>query len=104
MTYTTVLTARADAILAKYGGRLPHMSNQQYNLRLKVVAEACGINRPVASHWGRRTCGMLLLNDGMPIEIVARVLGHSDIRTTQAAYARILDRTVARAFAGRKER
>lgn len=104
VTYTTVLTARADAILAKYGGRLPHMSNQQYNLRLKVVAEACGINRPVASHWGRRTCGMLLLNDGLPIEIVARVLGHSDIRTTQAAYARILDRTVARAFAGRKER
>lgn len=102
VTYTTVLTKRAEAILARHGGHLPKISNQQYNMRLKVVAECCGIDRPIASHWGRRTCGMLLLNDGMPIEIVARVLGHADIRTTQAAYARILDHTVAKAFAGTK--
>lgn len=96
--YTIVLTPRAEAILRKYGGRLPKFSNQQYNMRLKVMADHCGIDRPIASHWGRRTCGMLLLNDGFPIEIVARVLGHADIRTTQTAYARILDRTVAKAF------
>ena len=103
VTYTTVITARAERILEKHGWKLPKISNQQYNMRLKVVADACGIRRPVASHWGRRTCGMLLLNDGMPIEIVARVLGHNDIKTTQAAYARILDHTVARAFADRVE-
>lgn len=100
--YTTVLTCKAVAILERYGYELPKISNVQYNLRLKVLADACGIDKPIASHYGRRTCGMLLLNDGFPIEIVAKVLGHANIKTTQEAYARILDKTVAEAFAKRR--
>lgn len=101
--YTTVLTDKAVAILEHYGYRLPEISNAQYNMRLKVVAQAAGIDKPIASHYGRRTCGMLLLNEGFPIEIVAKVLGHSNIKTTQEAYARILDATVAREFAKRRK-
>lgn len=97
-TYTTVISDKALNIITRYDYRLPHMSNQQYNLRLKIIADAAGISKPIASHWGRRTCGMLLLNDGIPIEIVAKVLGHTSIKTTQEAYARILDYTVAQAF------
>lgn len=33
---------------------------------------------------------MLMLNRGYPIEVVARALGHADIRVTQQAYARLL--------------
>lgn len=100
--FTTVLTEKALAILEKYGNSLPAITNQQYNLRLKVLADAAGIDKPIASHYGRRTCGMVLLNEGFPIEVVAKVLGHASIKTTQEAYARILDKTVAREFARRR--
>lgn len=96
--YTIPLLSECIELLKKYDYKLPRISLVQYNLRLKAVAAQCGIDRPVASHWGRRTCGMLLLNKGVPIEIVAKVLGHSDIRTTQMCYAKILDSTVVTAF------
>lgn len=99
VTFTIVLLPQTLDILKRYDYHLPRFSNQQYNMRLKVVAAAAGIEKPVASHYGRRTCGMMLLNKGFPIEVVAKVLGHSEIRTTQQAYARILDSSVAREFA-----
>lgn len=85
-------------ILERYGWRLPLMSLEQYNMRLKAVADICGIDKPVASHWGRRTCGTMLLNKGVPIEIVAKILGHSNIRITQQCYAKILNKTVVAAM------
>lgn len=100
MEFMVVLTDRALEILERYGYALPKISNAQYNLRLKVVADAAGIDKPVASHWGRRTCGMYLLNHGVRMEVVAKVLGHSSIRTTEQAYARILPDTVIEAFEG----
>lgn len=96
--YTVVLMEKAMDILKKYDYKLPKMTCEQYNMRLKIMADACGIEKPIASHFGRRTCGMLLLNYGFPIEIVSKVLGHSNIRTTQQAYAKILDRTVENEF------
>lgn len=96
--FTVVLLPKAMEILRKYDYKLPNITNAQYNMRLKVVADACGIEKPISSHYGRRTCGMVLLNKGFPIEVVAKVLGHSNIQTTQEAYARILDETVEREF------
>lgn len=96
--YTVVLMEKAMDILKKYDYKLPKITCEQYNMRLKIMADACGIEKPIASHFGRRTCGMLLLNYGFPIEIVSKVLGHSNIKTTQQAYAKILDRTVENEF------
>ena len=96
--YFTAVLPALKAILEKYNYKLPKLTQQPYNLRLKILADAVGIDKPLASHWGRRTCGMLMLNKGYPIEIVAKVLGHSDIRTTQKAYAHILNKTVVEAF------
>lgn len=96
--YIVVLLPRALEILQKYDWQLPVFTNQQYNMRLKVMADACGIDKPLASHYARRTCGMILLNSGVPIEIVAKVLGHSNIKITQEVYARILDDSVVKAF------
>lgn len=96
--YTVVLMEKAMDILKKYDYKMPKMTCEQYNMRLKIMADACGIEKPIASHFGRRTCGMLLLNYGFPIEIVSKVLGHSNIKTTQQAYAKILDRTVENEF------
>lgn len=96
--YIVVLLPKAMEILNKYDWQLPVITNQQYNMRLKIVADACGIEKPLASHYARRTCGMLLLNSGIPIEVVAKVLGHSNIKITQEVYARILDDSVVKAF------
>lgn len=93
--YCAVLLPEALEIVRKYGWRMPRFSNQQYNMRLKVIADTAGIDKPVSSHWGRRTCGMLL-NHGVSIETVAKVLGHSSIRTTEVAYAKLLSSSVVK--------
>lgn len=47
-----------------------------------------GITRPVTFHCARHTFAIMALNQGVPIESVSRILGHSNITTTQI-YARI---------------
>lgn len=96
--YCFVLTPQAIGLLSKYGYRLPKVPNQKYNTKLKMVADAAGIDKQLTSHMGRRTCGVVLLNNGVAIEIVSRILGHSSILMTQKAYARILDETIVDAF------
>lgn len=98
VAFTVVLLPEAIDIIKRYDFKLPKLSNQQYNMRLKIVAAAAGLDKPIASHWGRRTCGMYLLNRGFSIEVVAKVLGHKSIRTTEAVYAKILDRSVEESF------
>ena len=92
--FVFVLTEKAKAILERYGYLLPKLSNQKYNTKLKMVADAAGIDKEITSHIGRRSCGSVLLNSGVPIEVVSRILGHQSIKVTQSAYARILDETV----------
>lgn len=94
--YMFVLLDPAVRILEKYNYRLPIISNQKYNDYLKLVALACGVEKRISSHWARHTAAMLMLNNGVPIEIVAKVLGHSNIKTTQQSYARIRQKAVAR--------
>lgn len=92
--FCAVLLPKAMEIIKRFGGKLPSLSNQQYNMRLKVVADAAGIGKPIASHWGRRTRAMLLLNRGVSMETVSKVLGHTSIRTTESAYAKLLSKAV----------
>lgn len=92
--FVFVFTEKARDILESYGYLLPKLSNQQYNTKLKLIADAAGIEKELTSHMGRRSCGFVLLNAGVPIEVVSRVLGHESIRVTQSAYARVLDETV----------
>lgn len=93
--FTFVLTPDARNILERYNYLLPKMPNQKYNARLKMIAEAADIDKAITSHDGRRTCGYMLLNAGVPIAVVSRVLGHSSIRQTEQAYAKLTDETIA---------
>lgn len=95
VVFTFVLTPKAKEILKRYNYRLPKLPNQKYNVKLKLVADAAGIDKNVSSHDGRRSCGYILLNAGVPIGVVSRILGHSSIRQTEQAYARLLDETIA---------
>lgn len=96
--YTCVVTQVAMAILEKYGSSLPKLPNQKYNVKLKLVADAAGIDKPISSHYARHTAGMVWLNSGIPVEVVSRCLGHSNLQMTQKAYAKILDKTIVNAF------
>ena len=97
--FTVVLLDDAMEILERNGWDMNHMTNQQYNMRLKILADAAHIDKPVSSHWFRRSAGMYYLNHGFPIEVVSKILGHSSVRTTQKAYARVLNSTVTASFA-----
>jgi site-specific recombinase XerD len=70
---------------------LPVLSNQKMNEYLKEIAEVCGIPKELTYHIARHTFAttVTLLN-GVPIETVSKMLGHTSIRTTQH-YAKTLD-------------
>ena len=51
--------------------------------------EACGIEKQISYHSGRHSFATIALTNGMPIERVSRVLGHTNITTTQI-YAKII--------------
>lgn len=64
--------------------------NNKANERLKRIATAAGIDdKKVTFHTARHTAATMLLSLGVPIEVVSKILGHADIRTTQI-YAKVL--------------
>lgn len=89
----------ALAVLERYGGRLPIMSNVKYNAYLKSIAVMCGINKPISTQWARHTGATMLLNSGADMEIASKVLGHSSTKITREVYAKLLDETVGDAMA-----
>ena len=97
VVFFTVLTEEAMDILHKYDYKLPILSNQKYNSYLKEIGDICQIRKPLHSHLARHTCATRLLNSGIPIEIVAKVLGHTNTEQTRH-YAKLLDKSVINAF------
>jgi len=70
---------------------LPILSNQKMNAYLKEIADVCGINKILTFHIARHTFATTVtLSNGVPIETVSKMLGHTNLRTTQH-YAKILD-------------
>jgi len=97
--FSFMLLKPALEILKRYDGVLPTISNQKYNDFLKIIAYHAGIDKPISSHWARHTGATLLLNMGVDMEIVAKILGHSSTKITRAVYAKLLDETVVNAMA-----
>lgn len=80
--------------LQEYGELLPIISNQKMNEYLSEITNICGINKRITSHCARHTFGTLCLTEGMSIESVSKLLGHTKIRTTQI-YAQITDQKLS---------
>lgn len=79
----------------KHDKLLPVRSNQVYNNYLKEVAAICGINKRLTSHIARHTFATTItLSNGVPIETVSKMLGHTKLATTQI-YAKVLDKKVS---------
>lgn len=96
--FTVPLLPAPLSILRKYEGILPVISNVKYNQYLKVIAQAAGIDKPVSTHWARHTGATILLNAGVPMQIVSKICGHSSTRITEQVYAKLLDETVVEAI------
>ena len=78
----------------KRGVLLPVISNQRMNSYLGEIAGICGIDKPLTMHIARHSFACLALANGVSMEIIARMLGHSDIRTTKI-YAKVIDKSIA---------
>jgi site-specific recombinase XerD len=59
-----------------------------------MIEVRMGLNKPVTFHVARHSFATLSLSHDIPIEKVARMLGHKDIKTTQI-YAKVLKSTIA---------
>jgi site-specific recombinase XerD len=70
---------------------LPVITNVKVNLYLKEVADLCDIKKNLTFHMARHTFATTVtLSNGVPIETVSKLLGHTKIATTQI-YARVLE-------------
>lgn len=74
---------------------LPILSNQKMNAYLKEIADVCEINKDLTFHIARHTFATTItLSNGVPIETVSKMLGHTNLKTTQH-YAKILDKKIS---------
>mgnify|MGYP000580873943 CR=1 FL=1 len=93
---SVLLLPKAIEIISKYedhpettdGSLLPMISNQKTNAYLKEIATLCRVDKKLTHHVARHTCATMLLTNGIPVETVQKVLGHSDLKSTMH-YARV---------------
>lgn len=86
---------REHPVCLKSDKLLPVNSNQKYNAYLKEIATLCGIKKNLTSHMARHTFATTVtLSNGVPLETVSRMLGHTKIATTQI-YAKVLESKVS---------
>ncbi|MFD2164343.1 site-specific integrase [Paradesertivirga mongoliensis] len=91
-----ILEKYRDNIRASSRGTIfPMISNQKVNSYLKEIADLCGIKKNITFHLARHTFATTVtLSNGVPIETVSKMLGHTKIATTQV-YARVLERKIS---------
>ncbi len=72
----------------------PMISNQKMNAYLKEIAMLAGIEKNLTFHMARHTFATTVtLTNGVPIETISKMLGHSKLTTTQL-YAKVLEKKV----------
>lgn len=101
------LLQEAEEILERYvdhpkanrnGTLLPVYSNQKTNQYLKEIAKEVKISKKLSFHTARHTFATTVtLANGVPIETVSKILGHTKISTTQI-YARVIDSKISSDF------
>ncbi|MCT4643740.1 MAG: site-specific integrase [Carboxylicivirga sp.] len=85
-----------DTPKARHLGRLfPIPSNQKLNVYLKEIADVCEIEKNLTFHVARHTFATTVtLANGVPIETVSKILGHTKIATTQI-YAKVIENKIS---------
>jgi site-specific recombinase XerD len=87
-----------------YGTLFPVISNQKMNAYLKEIADLCNINKAITFHIARHTFATTVtLSNGVPIESVSKMLGHTTIRSTQV-YAKVVEQKLSEDMQNLKKR
>lgn len=91
-----IIDKYADDPVCKNEKRLlPILSNQKMNAYLKEIADVCEIKKELTFHIARHTFATTVtLSNGVPLETVSKMLGHTSLKTTQH-YAKILDKKIS---------
>lgn len=107
------LLPKAIKIIEKYkdhkrcmmtGILLPVKSAQKTNIALKEVAREAGVLKRVSFHLARHTFATTVtLTNGVPIETVSKMLGHTNIKTTQI-YSKVVDVKISNDMAELKKK
>lgn len=91
----------AESILNQYKGLhknktvLPVLSNQKMNAYLKELGDICRIEKKLTFHLARHTFATTItLTNGVPLESVSKMLGHTNLKTTQI-YAKVVDTKIS---------
>ncbi|MHB0753819.1 site-specific integrase [Polaribacter sp. M15] len=103
----------AEMLINKYKGHIktkktrtlfPNISNQKLNSYLKEIADLCRIKKNLTFHIARHTFATTItLSNGVPIETVSKLLGHTKIATTQI-YAKVIERKVSNDMASLRQK
>lgn len=96
--YAIVLLPEAKQILDKWEWNMCRIGIATMNINLKRLACLAGIGRLLTMHMSRHTFATLAMSKGVRMEIVSKMLGHSDVKMTQI-YAKVLQRDVEEGFA-----
>ena len=91
--YVSSILPPALHVLEKYGMKVPRMNNADYNRQLKALQVMTGIKTRLHSHLARHTFATYMLRNGVKIENVSKMLGHTNITQTQR-YAKVLAQDV----------
>ena len=73
----------------------PHCSRSVMGKNLSIVGKACGIRQRLSYHVARHTFGTMSLSAGIPIESIAKMMGHASISSTQI-YAQVTDNKISK--------
>ena len=69
-------------------------SRSVIDTKLSIVGKACGIKERLSFHIARHTFGTMCLSAGIPIESIAKMMGHASISSMQI-YAQVTDRKIS---------
>lgn len=100
--FTVPILPVAMKILKKYSPEMageqwvfPRISNQKMNKNLKELGEVAGIQKVLSTHLARHTAATTIwLSNGISLEVVSKMLGHTKIATTQV-YGRVVEKKIA---------
>ena len=73
----------------------PHYSRSVMGKNLSIVGKACGIRQRLSYHVASHTFGTMSLSAGIPIESIAKMMGHASISSTQI-YAQVTDNKISK--------
>lgn len=95
--YVNQLLPPAIDVLQRNDWHTPKIKNADYNKMLHVIGEVLGISTQLHSHLARHTFATFMLSNGVKIENVSKMLGHTNITQTQR-YAKVLEQSLRNDF------